>query len=265
MLTEYFYRPFTKGRINSLLKVRSCGHYIKENGWSDMHEIKDFIQLYWCVKGELTFHHPEGDFVLKTDDVCYHFPGDYHDVVVSGKNADFFWLTVDKESSPALIKLFDLERSAHHAGSCPVEKFLKLCNNIQNETLESELLCSALAYDIILHSKNPGEFDKINSIIDKFEFYVKKNFSDPEFSVENAAELCDIHRTTLFRVIKQYKRVSPKEYITNCRLEYAVKLLLSTTRTIQEIADASGFKDAGYFSKVCRKKLGKLPGEIREQ
>ena len=59
--------------------------------------------------------------------------------------------------------------------------------------------------------------------------------------------------------------MSPKEYITKLRLECAVKLLRSTTDTIQEIADASGFSDAGYFSKVCLEKLGKLPSSIRNK
>lgn len=263
MLTEYFYRPFTKGRINSLLKVRSCGHYIKERNWSDMHEVKDFIQLYWCLKGELFFHHPAGDFTLHADDVCYYFPGDYHDVTVTGEIADFFWLTIDKESSPALIKLFNLERSAHYAGSCPVENFMKICNNIQNETIESELLCSATAYDIILHSQNPGELEKVNDIIAKFEYYVNRNFSDPALNVEKIAGLCGIHRTTLFRIIRESKGFSPKEYLTNHRLECAVKLLRSTADTIQMVAYASGFNDAGYFAKVCLEKLGKLPKDIR--
>ncbi|MBE6366003.1 MAG: helix-turn-helix transcriptional regulator [Lentisphaerae bacterium] len=265
MLTEYFYRPFDQGRINSLLKVRSCGHYVKEHGWSDMHEVKDFIQLYWCVKGELLFHHPAGDFTLYADDVCYYFPGDYHDVAVTGEMADFFWLTIDEESSPSLIKLFDLERSAHYAGICPVENFMKICNNIQSETIESELLCSATAYDIILHSQNPKELEKINNTVAKFEYFVAENFIDPNLNIEKIADFCGVHRTTLFRIIRQSKHLSPKEYLTNCRLEYAVKLLRSTTDTIQQIADISGFNDAGYFSKVCLEKLGKLPSSIRNK
>ena len=264
MLTEYFYRPFNKGRINSLLKVRSCGHYIKECGWSDMHEVKDFIQLYWCLKGELHFRHPAGDFTLHADDVCYHFPGDYHDVTVITPAADFFWLTIDRESSPALIKLFNLERKPHYAGSCPMEKFLKLNNNIKSTAIEAELLCSATAYDIILLSQNPPELDKINNVITKFEYYVDKHFHDPALTVETIAEFCGIHRTTLFRIIRQSKKRSPKEYITDLRLEHAVKLLRSTTDTIQEVADASGFCDAGYFTKVCLAKLGKLPSDIRK-
>lgn len=265
MLTEYFYRPFDQGRINSLLKVRSCGHYVKEHGWSDMHEVKDFIQLYWCVKGELRFLHPAGNFTLYADDVCYLFPGDYHDVTVTSRTADFFWLTIDRKSSPSLIKLFNLERAAHYAGSCPVEKFLKIQSNIKSESIKAELLCSATAYDIILLSQNPTELDKINNIIAKFDYYVNKNFSDPNMTVEMIAKFCNVHRTTLFRIIRQDKKMSPKEYITKLRLEYAVKLLRSTTDTIQEIADASGFSDAGYFSKVCLEKLGKLPSSIRNK
>ena len=49
------YRPWPSGTIPALLHVRSAGHYVTGPGWSDGYAKKEFLELFWCVRGEGEF------------------------------------------------------------------------------------------------------------------------------------------------------------------------------------------------------------------
>ena len=71
------------------------------------------------------------------------------------------------------------------------------------------------------------------------------------------------HLRELFR--KQYD-ISPMEYLQVVRLEKSKQLLETQLElSLKEIADAVGFNDSLYFSKVFRKHEGVSPSEYRKQ
>lgn len=55
------------------------------------------------------------------------------------------------------------------------------------------------------------------------------------------------------------------DYLTNVRMEEARRLLLTTKRPLSQIAEATGYSDAGYFTKVFRKANGVTPNEFRKK
>lgn len=59
--------------------------------------------------------------------------------------------------------------------------------------------------------------------------------------------------------------ISPWNYLTKLRVEYAVKLLLSTKLTVDEISSMVGYTSSNYFNKVFRKYIGTSPGKLREK
>ena len=54
------------------------------------------------------------------------------------------------------------------------------------------------------------------------------------------------------------------DYITQCRIERAKELLASTMMSINEIAEAVGYQDAKYFSRIFRKQVCIKPSEYRQ-
>lgn len=60
-------------------------------------------------------------------------------------------------------------------------------------------------------------------------------------------------------------KTSFSAYLTNLRMEVAMRLLSDVSLTVSEIAGKCGFDDPAYFSKVFKKYIGKTPGEFRAQ
>jgi YesN/AraC family two-component response regulator len=55
-----------------------------------------------------------------------------------------------------------------------------------------------------------------------------------------------------------------KEYLTNIRIREASRLLLTTSKSITEIAEACGFGDGNYFGDAFKKIKGVPPRVFRK-
>ena len=55
------------------------------------------------------------------------------------------------------------------------------------------------------------------------------------------------------------------EYIRSVRLAHACRLLEEGTLSVSQVAEASGFRDALYFSRVFKKIVGLSPRAYREK
>jgi two-component system response regulator YesN len=53
--------------------------------------------------------------------------------------------------------------------------------------------------------------------------------------------------------------------VTSVRMDRARELLSTTDLMAHEIAEATGFGDAGYFSSLFKRHEGKTPSEFRKE
>ena len=56
-----------------------------------------------------------------------------------------------------------------------------------------------------------------------------------------------------------------KEYILTIKLDYAKRLLTTTTLTISEISEQAFFTDAKHFMRLFKQKNGLTPSQYREE
>jgi AraC-like DNA-binding protein len=65
------------------------------------------------------------------------------------------------------------------------------------------------------------------------------------------------------RLIRQEMGKTPKKHIEDLRLEAARRQMESTSRSLDEVADASGFASTEILRRVFRRRLGVTPGQYR--
>ena len=90
-------------------------------------------------------------------------------------------------------------------------------------------------------------------------------FSDPDFSLASVVEQSGYCADHLRRMFKKHLGVSPLEYLTMLRLNYAMKLLLQNAdlnHTVATVAALSGFSDVSYFSRLFKKHTHHSPLEF---
>lgn len=93
--------------------------------------------------------------------------------------------------------------------------------------------------------------------------HIGQNFSSP-LTLKELCRCANCGRTTLQWQFKHYLKSSPTQYLTDTRMNHAVRLLENTPLSIKEIAQKSGYEDPLYFSTIFRKKYGCSPRAFRK-
>ena len=97
----------------------------------------------------------------------------------------------------------------------------------------------------------------------RFAGIIQSHLSDAEFGVEDACGEMAMSRVQLYRKVKALTGKTPVEILRQTRVERARELLLTSDKSISEIAYACGFNAPSYFTKCFKDAYGLTPGELR--
>lgn len=101
-------------------------------------------------------------------------------------------------------------------------------------------------------------------IILKVDAYMKKHYREP-INTKSIAEKFGFTPAYLSKLFRDYKSITPADYIIQLRMEKAKELLSSSSGCkIKDIAAAVGYEDSLYFSKVFKKTTGMSPRQYLE-
>lgn len=105
---------------------------------------------------------------------------------------------------------------------------------------------------------------RIETVVDKAMQYIDRHY-DQDISLDMVSEMAEVSPFYLSKIFKQQTGQNFVEYITETRIAQAKQRLISTGKSIKEIARESGFNNQNYFNKVFKKCVGLSPGEFRER
>lgn len=108
-----------------------------------------------------------------------------------------------------------------------------------------------------------GDID--NEFYNRFLEIFKEEMGNMDTSVDSLAARMGLERSQFYRKIKALTNYSPVELIRTLRLKEARRLLLTTEKTISEIAYGVGFSTPAYFTKCFREAFGETPTDLRSK
>lgn len=145
------------------------------------------------------------------------------------------------------------------------EKIYECCKRILDEREvgkikgEVELLIREISDACLKEHEASSEI-----LREKIYTYIEANYGDPNLSVEAISDAFGKSRTNLFLLFKDQTGNSLLYHINSTRIEHAKKLLMETQKTVQEIAEETGFSSLATFSRVFKKYTALSPGKYRE-
>ena len=96
--------------------------------------------------------------------------------------------------------------------------------------------------------------------------YLKANIFDPGFSVAKMASTVNMSDTYFRMLFVRIYHMSPKSYVISERIQLAKALLADNPlSSVQHIAEAVGYTDALYFSRIFKKTVGESPAQYVEK
>ena len=248
--------------VPAYLHVRSYGHYIVGPEFQDERAKKNFLELFWGVRGVGNFKHGDEVFQLRPRTIFFYLPGDFHDLEVISPNFEYYWVTFDGVAVSDMVRHFNITREVRSTDRCPVELFATLDTHLSDFTPRGEYLAGATAYQILTLAiaGNPSP----NTLFERFKQQVQERFTEPELTVEQLAGEFGVHRSTLSRIVMNSTGTTPAKYINYYRLQQAVRMLRNSSFSIKEIAEMTGFSDQNYFNKVIRRTFRHAPSWFRK-
>ena len=104
---------------------------------------------------------------------------------------------------------------------------------------------------------------KASALVHRAATYLSNHFNE-EISIERLARELFVSKSFLIRRFHSEIGVSPKQYLTQIRLQVAKSMLVHTNKPIVEIAQESGFGSEKNIFYACRTMLGVTPTDYRD-
>jgi len=112
-------------------------------------------------------------------------------------------------------------------------------------------------------AKAGGDID--SEFYDNFLRIFKAEMGNADLNVDMIASKMGLERSQFYRKIKALTNYAPVELMRRLRLQHGRTLIMSTDKTISEIAYGLGFSTPAYFTKCYRDAYGETPTEARNR
>ena len=149
------------------------------------------------------------------------------------------------------------------------ESFARLRQELESHRLyRTEYIVHLLMGMVItaarLCRREDGGAEKSDSryrIVCRMMVYIKEHLQE-DLSRDRLARLCGVSPSYLSRLFREYSGVCLQDYIVQCRVQKAVLLLRSGSRSVLDAALESGFSSSSGFYRAFGKVTGKTPRDV---
>lgn len=230
-------------------------------------------QIIYCIsgKGRVII---DGKETIILPGMCFFLPAWYpHEYYTIGDLWETHWIAFDGyETDTVLNKLgFSTAKVFTLNGYDGMEDiFQKIYLTLKTDRIFGDFSASGLLYSFILEfhraafGKNAEHEESPDTPLVSVLNYIDENFTD-DIELEELCGIAGITPQHLCRIFKKQLNMRPVEYISKKRIQSAKNLLLTTDKTIGEIAAEVGYRDTSYFGALFRKCENMTPGEYRKR
>lgn len=100
-------------------------------------------------------------------------------------------------------------------------------------------------------------------IFEEVSAYITRHYAD--VTIQSLTDTFHFQEDYFNRLIKSKTGLTYSAYVQQIRLEHAERLLLTSDKTVEEIAEIVGYHNKGYFYKIFQQKYGTTPSKYRQK
>lgn len=272
---------FNASKLNIWLKF--CMFCYHDKNWRE-HKTKTEYTLWIALEGNIHIKYGKKEYSLKKNDIALFYPGQTYSAW--NKESDcrflviFFSIETDSVQSSleqvhmaGVYKDTRLEKGIRDlirvAKEYPVSNTgFDLQMHISFLTLFRKLMeCRDTASgfetdtnkDIDVYDNNRKRALKLNHLIKKIE-----NNPEQDYSITSMADFMEMSEKYFISYFHLHTSKTPKQFVVDCRMNKAAKLLENPHMTLAEIAQLLQYSDMYAFSKAFKKYYNESPSNFRK-
>ena len=258
-------------KCNVLLSVIEYGWEVHKAGSSYGPAERDYYILHFITKGKGRFVIGDKEYILKKGD-CFLLPPKITTYYEADKKNPYtyYWIGFDGIEAKGLLEKTGLvigDNYVIHPKN--FNSVFEMFSNFDVSTTNN----SAIPYQLVgklyllfseIMSDQSSENEQKSNYVDLAINYMNLNYAK-NISIELLSRIVGVDRTYFYRLFKESTKISPKEYLSNLRIEKAKMLLCNSNMNIKEIALSVGFSNYLSFERVFKEKSGVNPTIYRKK
>lgn len=293
----YFYLQIVpvmnKEELNRNFILLNVGYAYHDADWNWRDIYSPFARIHYVKRGRAKIIREDGVVELKekhlyltpsyvkhryecNDVLELYYIHIYED---PGKNLSIFDLIdfpVEVESESLDIHLIERLIKINPAGELPYydpdryDNYATIARNMalqQKSSLAFDMETRAIVRQLISRfvAKAGYKKEQPEGRILKSLHYIHKNIDCP-IEIDSLADLCYLTKDHFIRLFYKEMNCTPGKYINRKKIETAqLRILLDTTKSINDIAYGLGFENVSYFSRLFTKITGERPGSYKRR
>ena len=135
--------------------------------------------------------------------------------------------------------------------------YLKL--SIQNIFRNQQQLKEHYAKNYYADSNELSSNEQDSKFLKQFIAFIEANMDQSQMDVNLIAEELSMSRSKLYTKVKSLTGKSVVEFVLNCRLRKAAKLIIEENMTMREVMMEIGIESQAYFTNSFKKVFGETP------
>lgn len=274
---RYFFTPSSFAERVLLYPTRLghyyCDQHYKFSSASDIarqasHKLHYMIMF--IKRGRLSFNIENSSYIAESGGLVLFDCKQEHQYAALTDDVEFYWLV---SNGLPFDRLYEEIRALHGGRhvfgvaepGLVQTLLLRLLEVGKAGRTDAEHSCSELIYALLcqLLTAESDAGDEIGVLLKRSRRYMDSNFA-AAVSVESVAAHVGLSASYFTKRFRTYTGYSPYEYLTLRRIGRAKEILLSSDKTIKQIAFETGYNSEENFIRAFKKKTGLSPSMFRK-
>lgn len=238
-----------------------------------LHAHQDYVELMFLASGKAeikvdqhTFHCSEGDMILLDKNIVHATSS------ARGSIRDTWCCLLSQVELPAISAgdNYILRCNAGEYFQYVQNTFLNIYEFSRHNTLITDPVCNQLIATLLLifqeKLKESRTLEKAGPLTFAQQVlkYINSHFAE-KITLDSLAKEFFVSKSYLGNEFRKEYDISPINYLIDKRLTESIWLMLNTDTPIHQIAQAVGYDNPYYFSKIFTARMGISPADYREQ
>ncbi len=258
------------------LIVTSCGYYRVHSRpvvSTERPTGRRDYQLLYIAKGKGHFYFDGKEQIITEGNMILYRPNEVQMYYYYAPDkTEAYWVHFTGRHVESILEFYELPETENvfYTGTSPDYQWmyrqmiqeLQLCRANYEELLSLMLRHIFIMINrYIVEGRKAGS--DIQNEIERATHYFNENYNKP-LNIDEYAESRHMSTCWFIRSFKQILKVTPMQYILSLRMANAQSLLETSEYNISEIAEAVGYDNPLYFSRLFHKHIGVSPTEYRK-
>lgn len=258
--------------LRNTLRLRNVASARYDGDWSSIPHTHNYTELFYIIAGTGAFRIDDEQFPVEPHQLVVVNPNVIHtEVGYDSKPLEYLVVGIEglelpvREDSDGRYCVFTF-----HAPDKTLHCMQNILSEMQTRAVEYETACQAymeilsvqLMREIRLSLVSDAGGAPMNRQCAAVRHYIDRHYKE-RLTLDVLAEVARGNKYYLAHAFKQEYGISPINYMIDCRIREARRLLTETDLLLSQIASILGFSSPSYFSQSFRRTVGISPQEFR--